>query len=159
MKKLAAALSTMFLFTVACQAAPQETTTIATTQATTAAVTQAVTPIPTEIPYVFMPYEGSEEAQAILSGMTLEEKVYQMFMVSPEQLTGTDIYEYDTEFNDVTEAAMAAHPVGGVIFFGGNIVSPEQITEFIAAYQESSDISVHAFFQILRVQKRRHRHG
>ncbi|MCR5528095.1 MAG: glycoside hydrolase family 3 protein [Saccharofermentans sp.] len=142
MKKLAVALSTMFLFSVACQAAPQETTTIATTQATTAAVTQAVTPIPTEIPYVFMPYEGSEEAQAILSGMSLEEKVYQMFMVSPEQLTGTDIYEYDTEFNDVTEAAIAAHPVGGVIFFGGNIVSPEQITEFVSAYQEASDIGL-----------------
>ena len=143
MRKLAAALSTMFLFLAACQATPQETTTQQTaTQITTAAVTQEVTPVPTEVPYIYMSYEGSEEAQDILSGMTLEEKVYQMFMVSPEQLTGTDIYEYDTEFNDVTEAAIAAHPVGGVIFFGGNIVSPEQITNLISGYQAASDIGL-----------------
>ena len=143
MRKLAATLSAAFLFTSACQAQPQETTTMpATTQATTTTVMQTTIPEPTPEPYIYMPYEGSAEAQAILQDMTLEEKVYQMFMVSPEQLTGTDIYEYDTEFNDVTEATLAAHPVGGVIFFGGNILSPEQITDFIAAYQDSSEIGL-----------------
>ena len=142
MRKLAAALSTMFLFTAACQAQPQETTTIPATVATTTTVMQTTIPEPTEEPYIYMPYEGSSEAQAILQDMTLEEKVYQMFMVSPEQLTGTELYEYDTEFNDVTEAALAAHPVGGVIFFGGNILGPEQITDFVAAYQDASEIGL-----------------
>ena len=113
----------------------------ATTQATTT-VMQTTIPEPTPEPYIYMPYEGSAEAQAILQDMTLEEKVYQMFMVSPEQLMGTDIYEYDTEFNDVTEAALAAHHEGGVILFGGNILSPEQITDFVAAYQDSSEIGL-----------------
>jgi beta-N-acetylhexosaminidase len=143
MRKLAAALSIAFLFVSACQAEPRETTvTSASTQEAANATTQQVTPVPTEVPYIYMPYEGSEEAQAILQDMTLEEKVYQMFMVSPEQLTGTDIYEYDTEFNDVTRSAISAYPVGGVIFFGGNIEEPDQITNFIAAYQEASDIGL-----------------
>lgn len=101
-----------------------------------------VTPVPTEEPYVYMSYEGSPEAQALLESMTLEEKVYQMFMVSPEQLTGTDPYEYETEFNDVTRAAIEAHPVGGVIFFGGNIADPAQIEAFISSYQEASSMGL-----------------
>ena len=148
-KKTAAAAVCLGLFMTGCSNGNVSGTTTSQTIQTTEAISSTaevtdipVTPVPTEEPYVYMPYEGSAAAREILGSMTLEEKVYQMFMVSPEQLTGTDLYEYDTEFNDVTQSAIEAYPVGGVIFFGGNIVSPEQITDFISGYQAASDIGL-----------------
>lgn len=122
-----------------------ETSVSVTTETSTVSSSEtkpSVTPEPTEVPYVYMSYEGSEEAQAILETMTLEEKVYQMFMVSPEQLTGTDPYEYDTVFDDNALSSIEAHPVAGVILFGGNIVDPQQLEAFITSYQEASSIGL-----------------
>jgi len=122
-----------------------ETSATAVTETSTEASTEtepSVTPVPTEVPYVYMPYEGSEAAQAILETMTLEEKVYQMFMVSPEQLTGTDQNEYDTVFDDNAFIAIETHPVAGIILFGGNIVDPQQLDAFISSYQDASSIGL-----------------
>lgn len=143
-KQLASLICISLLWVSSCEASPAEESSVETVlQTTTEETTTNITlsPTPTPIPYIYMPYEGSEAARAILSDMTLEEKVYQMLIVNPETLTG-NIYDYDTVFNDVTSQGIAGHPVGGLIFFGGNILSPEQITEFISSCQNASEVGL-----------------
>ena len=58
--------------------------------------------------------------------MTLEEKVAQLFMITPEALTG---YQKVTSAGSSTRQALAKHPVGGLIYFSQNIQSPAQLTK------------------------------
>lgn len=58
-----------------------------------------------------------------LLNMTIQEKVAQMFFVTPEQLTD---YEKVTRAGKVTEAAYEKYPVGGLIYFENNLESEEQ---------------------------------
>lgn len=71
----------------------------------------------------------SSAAERILGTMTLEQKVAQLFFVTPEQLTGTDCA---IEAGEAMEAALATLPVGGVICFSQNIETPEQLREMLA---------------------------
>lgn len=89
--------------------------------------------------------EPAEEvtADSLLGKMTLEEKVGQLFLVAPEALiktqpdgTGTAV----TAVTDLVKAGLKEYPVGGIIMFGGNIVSPSQITALNNGLQAASDI-------------------
>lgn len=71
----------------------------------------------------------SSAAERILGTMTLEQKVAQLFFVTPEQLTSTDCV---IEAGEAMEAALATLPVGGVICFSQNIETPEQLREMLA---------------------------
>lgn len=77
--------------------------------------------------------EETEEAadELALERLTLEEKVAQMFIVTPELLSA----EGSANVKNV-DATMISHlrsnPVGGVILFGGNISTPEQVSAFIS---------------------------
>ena len=71
-------------------------------------------------------------AQAI-AGMTLEEKVAQLFIIRPEELTG---YDTVTQAGDTTEKALNTYPVGGLIYFGKNLESAGQTREMLAKTQE-----------------------
>jgi len=72
------------------------------------------------------------QAEEILSSMSLEEKIYQMFIVAPEQLTGANPV---TAAGEVTKHKLMEYPVGGLIYFEANIVSPEQIKEMLDSTQ------------------------
>ena len=67
--------------------------------------------------------------QETLDGMTLEEKVNQIFMVTPEQLTGVGTA---VQAGEATRAALEQHPVGGVIYFAQNLQSPDQTRQMLA---------------------------
>lgn len=71
------------------------------------------------------------QARALMRGMTLEQMVYQLFIVEPEALTG----EKRTTVLSDTEDYFARYPVGGVILFGKNIVSAEQLSALTAAIE------------------------
>lgn len=62
-------------------------------------------------------------AEELLASMTLEEKAAQIFFVTPEAITGV---ETATVAGDATRQALAAHPVGGIVYFGKNILDPAQ---------------------------------
>lgn len=70
-----------------------------------------------------------------LSKLTLEQKINQMFVLLPEQLTG---YGSVTQAGDATQMAIADHPVGGLIYMGNNILSEEQTAQMIANTQSYS---------------------
>ena len=103
--------------------------------------TQESTEPPTETPT--QPEDNSEarlaRAQELLDGMTLEEKLWQMLIVTPEQLTGVDTA---TRSGDATKAALEEMPVGGLIYFAKNIEDPEQITEMISNAQSYSKLGM-----------------
>ena len=66
----------------------------------------------------------SGAARVILGTMTLEEKVFQMFFVTPEQLTGD---AYTSTFSAPFASALKNFPVGGLFMFGQNITSGEAL--------------------------------
>ena len=72
--------------------------------------------------------DGSETAESILAEMTLEEKVYQMFIITPEALTGYDVVNAST---DITKGWLEKYPVGGLIYFADNIQTPEQTEDML----------------------------
>lgn len=65
-----------------------------------------------------------EKLDQILNGMTTEEKVAQLFIVTPEALTGV---ESVTQAGESTREALSRRPVGGLIYFRNNLQNPEQV--------------------------------
>ena len=76
---------------------------------------------------------NDSDVESILAGMTLHEKVCQMFVVTPESLTGVSSV---TEFGDLTKSSYDAYPVGGLIYFDQNLVSVDQTTQMLNGTQE-----------------------
>ncbi len=78
-----------------------------------------------------------KEIDEYIKNMTIEEKVYQMFFVTPEQLTG---YDEVIRAGEATKSAVEEKPVGGLIYFAKNILTEEQISEMLEKTQEFSEI-------------------
>ena len=90
-----------------------------------------------------------EQAAQLVSGMSLEDKVAQMFVITPEALTG---YTSVTAAGDTTKTAYESRPVGGLIYMkiichisrpvGGllsmadNLLSTEQTTDMLTNMQK-----------------------
>lgn len=72
-----------------------------------------------------------DQARFLMRKMTLEEKIYQLFFVTPEALTGE---KRTTEINEPD--LLRKYPVGGVILFGQNIVSEAQVKAFTKKIEE-----------------------
>lgn len=61
--------------------------------------------------------------------MTLEEKVLQLFIITPEALTGVnEVYAAGA----ATREAIGAYPVGGLVYFRQNLKSPEQVRDMLS---------------------------
>lgn len=82
--------------------------------------------------------QSTQLAEQILASMTLEEKLWQLFFVAPEALTGEEAV---TESSDALTQALAEKPVGGVILFARNIVSREQTMSLLADVQSASRLA------------------
>ncbi len=83
--------------------------------------------------------EVSAQAAQLLAAMTLEEQIYQMFIVTPEQITGVSVA---TRAGSATEEALKTHPVGGLVYFADNLVTREQCSEMIANSQSYSKVGL-----------------
>ena len=80
--------------------------------------------------------QEQEIVESMLSSMTLEEKVAQMFFVTPEALTGVSPV---TEAGELTESRFSEYPVGGIIYFTENMISREQLSMMLKRMQEISE--------------------
>lgn len=76
---------------------------------------------PVDLNLEIIPIE--ERTGEILQGMTKEEKVAQLFIVTPDALTGNTGLKAGGE---ALKQALAEYPVGGVVYFSGNIETPDQ---------------------------------
>ena len=93
--------------------------------------TETETVTETEVPAMVF----SDEVEAVLANMTLEQQVAQLFIVSPETLTGT---ERATIAGDGTKTAFETYPVGGVIYTRSNYVGRTQMRNLIKGMQDIS---------------------
>ena len=100
----------------------------APTEATQAIVTEAVTQAPTEAP--------TEAAYlSYLNTMTDRDKLCQLFIVSPESITGVSEV---TEAGEMTKEALEKFPAGGIVYFSQNLVDKDQTAAMISNTQSYS---------------------
>lgn len=83
------------------------------------------------------PEPALSQAELLLAQMSTGEKVYQLFMVFPSQVTGVSPV---TKAGDLTRQGLASYPVGGFIYDKTNMVSREQVTEMLTTVQTYSKI-------------------
>lgn len=83
----------------------------------------------------------SDEIKQKVEEMSLEEKIYQMFYVTPEQLTGVGEV---IQAGDKTKEMLEKYPVGGIVYSSHNLQTPEQTKELIGKSQEYSKIPMFA---------------
>ena len=60
---------------------------------------------------------------------SLDEKICQLFIITPEALTG---YGTVTAAGDATEEKIEEYPVGGIIYFKDNLETPDQTREMLS---------------------------
>lgn len=70
-----------------------------------------------------------ELARSYFSEMPVEDKVAGLFMITPEALTGV---RTATQAGEGTQEALNQYAVGGLVYFGHNILDKEQITTMLA---------------------------
>lgn len=80
--------------------------------------------------------ENRLDTEEILNSMTLEEKVNQMFFLTPEALTNVGVV---TAAGEATKNALSAHPVGGIVYFAQNIESEDQLKTMISNIKGYAD--------------------
>lgn len=81
--------------------------------------------------------ESLAKARALLETMTAEEKIWQMFFVTPESMTGV---EAATIAGPATESAIKKYPVGGIIYFSKNLETRQQVIDMLSGTQNYSKI-------------------
>lgn len=89
--------------------------------------------------------EYYEAAKNYLSSMTLEDKIYQMMISSPEAVvnslseTEEDNVSCVTKIGDRTKKALSEVPVGGIVLVGKNIIGlPEEAKAFTADIKDAA---------------------
>lgn len=76
---------------------------------------------------------AEQEARALLDQMTVEEKVAQLFYITPDALSGVT---GTTQAGEILRQAYEEYPVGGLVFFSNNLVSEDQLREMTSALKE-----------------------
>ena len=76
---------------------------------------------------------GTAKVNKLMSSMTLEHKILQMFIVTPEVLTEQNNV---VAAGTVTERSIKKYPVGGIIYFAENLESVEQTEKMISSSQK-----------------------
>ena len=79
------------------------------------------------------PSDNANQITDRLSSMSLEEKVAQLFFITPEALTG---FQTVTAAGETTKAALDRYPVGGLVYFSQNLLSPTQTKEMLSTIQD-----------------------
>ncbi len=125
MKKITGFLAVVFaaLVLASCGGAVQEPDTAAD-------VTPAPSPQPTE-------RSDEDKINELIGSMSLAEKVWQMFITAPEDITDA---EPVVQAGDMTKSALEQYPVGGFIYFSQNIESREQVTQMLSNTQSYAKI-------------------
>lgn len=85
-----------------------------------------------EITEVPVADDTAEQAAEIVASMSLEDKIAQMFVITPGALTG---YSSVTAAGDTTKTAYNKYPVGGIIYMSDNLTDREQTVTMLSNMQ------------------------
>ena len=90
---------------------------------------------------------GTAQARQLLADMSLEDKVAQLFVITPEALTGI---EDVTAAGESKSQAYDACPVGGLVYFQNNLESEDQLRTMLTNMRQisTSRAGVPAFLSI-----------
>ncbi len=80
---------------------------------------------------------AQQTAQALLDTMTDEEKLWQLFFVTPEAITNVDTA---TLAGETTKKALEQYPVGGIVYFAKNLEDREQTIALLENTQSYAKI-------------------
>ena len=80
--------------------------------------------------------DPEHQVEKLLSSMSIEEKVAQLFVVLPEQLVGN--VSHVTAAGEATREAINNRPVGGIVYLESNLVSPQQTKTMLQNVQKYS---------------------
>lgn len=98
------------------------------------------TPPPTQTEEPTAPPDPvQEQARQILGSMTPEEKIYQLFIVTQEQITGVGTV---IRSGETSRKGIEKYPVGGIVYFAGNLVDREQTIAMISNIQSYSKLGL-----------------
>ena len=131
-----------FLLLTGCAVTPVSTVASTSTTTTTPPETDMMIETTTLPPETTNPTETTsapDPVDVLLSSMTLEQKVGQLFIATPEQLLQTEASV--TEMTDELAAALETYPVGGIILFARNILDPEQTVALNNALNQACAIA------------------
>lgn len=70
----------------------------------------------------------TQQAAEFVAGMTLEDKIAQLFVITPDALTG---FSGVTAAGDTTKEAYNTRPVGGIVYMSENLQDTEQTTTML----------------------------
>lgn len=98
-----------------------------TTTTTTVSTTEPTTTSPIS--------QNVIKAEEYVEKMSLNEKVCQLFVVTPEQLTGVDVA---TMAGETTKSQLKKYPVGGIVYYPQNVESKKAFNEMIDTTQSYS---------------------
>ena len=76
-------------------------------------------------------------ADQTLASMTLDEKLWQLFFVTPEAITNVDTA---TVAGETTKKALEQYPVGGIVYFAKNLEDREQTVALLENTQSYAKI-------------------
>ena len=94
------------------------------------------------------PEPQADPVDELLAGMTLEEKVGQLFLIRPEslcvELTPQQVHDaadfgVTTWTEEMTER-LAEYPAGGIVLFGKNLSNPDQLAAMMAQIEKAGEI-------------------
>jgi len=105
--------------------------------ATSESKDQAASPTPGAAAAAPTPAPIRDRAAEIVAQMSLDAKIYQMIFTTPESITGVSVV---VQAGEATKDALAAYPVGGIIYFAHNIENREQVIDMIQNSQSFSKI-------------------
>ena len=83
------------------------------------------------------PEPAPDPAEELLAGMTLYEKVCQLFIVQPSDITGVSKV---TAAGEATQQALERYPVAGLLYDATNLVSMEQTKTMLSTVQTYTKI-------------------
>jgi len=92
-------------------------------------------PEPETEPVTEAPDPDQLRAEEFMQNMTLEDKIYQMFIVTPEVLVDHAVTAV-VQTGNMTKAAMDEAPVGGIVYFSQNLEDEDQAKEMISGAQD-----------------------
>lgn len=105
---------------------------------------------PISMPQSTQPDSGDETdpAEELLSGMTLREKVGQLFLIRPEslctELTPEQVHDASdygvTEWTGEMTDRLEQYPAGGVVLFGKNLTGPKQLAAMMGVIRQTGGV-------------------
>ena len=93
---------------------------------------EETTPQPKPEPAPTEPTAEELRAQELLQDMTLEQKIYQMFFITPESITNV---EAATQAGKTTKEALQSNPVGGILYSEKNLEDTDQVKKLLDGTQ------------------------